>query len=45
VPNAKSISDDLDWFVKQGVVQQRFDLAPYLDVALVQEAIQQVGPA
>jgi len=45
VPNVKSITDDLGWFVKSGQVQQQFDLSPYLDVGLVQEAIQQVGPA
>jgi NitT/TauT family transport system substrate-binding protein len=45
VPNVKSITDDLGWFVKAGQVQQQFDLGPYLDAALVQEAVQQVGPA
>jgi NitT/TauT family transport system substrate-binding protein len=45
VPNVKSITDDLAWFVKSGQVQQVFDLGPYLDSALVQEAVQQVGPA
>ncbi len=45
VPNVKSITDDLDWFVKAGAVTQAFDIAPYIDVATVQQAIQQVGPA
>ena len=45
VPNQQSIVDDLDWFVKQGQVSQKFDVTQYLDLALVQEAIRQVGPA
>ncbi len=45
LPNVKSITDDLAWFVKSGQVQQVFDLGPFLDSALVQEAVQQVGPA
>jgi NitT/TauT family transport system substrate-binding protein len=45
VPNVKSITDDLAWFVQSGQVQQTFDLGPYLDVGLVQQAIDQVGRA
>ena len=45
VPNVKSITDDLAWFVESGQVQQVFDLGPYLDVGLVQQAVEQVGPA
>jgi NitT/TauT family transport system substrate-binding protein len=45
VPNVTSITDDLAWFVQSGQVQQTFDLGPYLDVGLVQQAIEQVGPA
>jgi NitT/TauT family transport system substrate-binding protein len=44
VPNTKSIADDLEWFVQAGKVEKTFDLTPYLDIALVQEAIKQVGP-
>jgi NitT/TauT family transport system substrate-binding protein len=44
VPNTRSITDDLEWFVQAGKVEKTFDLSPYLDVALVQEAIKQVGP-
>jgi NitT/TauT family transport system substrate-binding protein len=45
VPNVKSITDDLAWFVQSGQVQQTYDLGPYLDVGLVQQAIEQVGRA
>jgi len=44
VLNEQSIVDDLEWFLANGKVSERFDVRAYIDSALVQEAIRQVGP-
>ncbi len=45
VPNTQGILDDFDWFVANGQVKEKFNLAQYIDSSIVQEAIKQLGPA
>lgn len=45
IPNKQGILDDFEWFIANGQVKDRFDLAQYIDTSLVQEAIKQLGPA
>ena len=42
--NAKSITDDLQYFLTKGTVTQKYDISPFIDTDLVKEAIQAVGP-
>jgi len=45
IPNVQGILSDFQWFIGHGLINQKFDLAPYIDTAMVQEAIRQLGPA
>ncbi|MFI5267849.1 MAG: ABC transporter substrate-binding protein [Chloroflexota bacterium] len=44
MPNVQSIKDDLDYFVKSGVVKQSYDINKYLDLSYVEQANKDLGP-
>jgi NitT/TauT family transport system substrate-binding protein len=44
IPNVQSIIDDQEWYIAHGHQQERVNVQELIDLSLVQEAIQQLGP-
>jgi NitT/TauT family transport system substrate-binding protein len=42
--NARAVSDDLDWYMANGFVQERPDLTKALDDSFCQAAVKELGP-
>jgi NitT/TauT family transport system substrate-binding protein len=42
--NARAVSEDLDWYMSHGYVQERPDLSQALDDSFCQFAVSQLGP-
>jgi NitT/TauT family transport system substrate-binding protein len=42
--NVQSVQDDLDWFVREGMVRTSIDLARYVDRSFVDAAVARLGP-
>lgn len=42
--NVQSVQDDLDWFVREGLVRTPVDLNRYIDMSFADAAVAQLGP-
>jgi NitT/TauT family transport system substrate-binding protein len=45
IPNLQSIRDDQEWYLANGFVTERVNVADFVDLSMVEEAIRQLGPA
>jgi NitT/TauT family transport system substrate-binding protein len=45
IPNVQSIIDDQEWYLAHELIQQRVNLADFIDLSLIEEVIRQLGPA
>jgi NitT/TauT family transport system substrate-binding protein len=45
IPNVQSIADDQEWYIAHGQQQDRVNIQDMIDTSMVQEAINQLGPA
>jgi NitT/TauT family transport system substrate-binding protein len=45
IPNLQSIADDQEWYLANGFITERANLANFIDLSMVEEAIRQLGPA
>jgi hypothetical protein len=45
IPNTQSIADDQEWLIAHGFLSQRVNVADFLDLSMIEEAIRQLGSA
>jgi NitT/TauT family transport system substrate-binding protein len=44
MPNVQSIKDDLNYFIQNGDVKEKFDIDKYFDLSYIQQANKDLGP-
>jgi NitT/TauT family transport system substrate-binding protein len=45
LPNIQSIVDDQEWLFQHGLISQRVNVADFVDLSMVEEAVRQIGAA